>query len=422
MSTSAWKSLQKFPVQGWVSIGFASPLILNDNELLVVPWTDKSKYLLKYIISENKCLKWIKYPTDLKSNYHTASLNESKTILYIYGNSCRVIEVDLITQTFKESPRKYHDGSYCRSLIINDKFHIFGGWMPEDNEHYIWDKNKQILESIYKFDEIELIRHGGSDDGTPESMRDVYVQYLPSKNAILIIPGYTTTYVYMYYPDKWDCRHKWDLTLDNEKRDADCVITADERFVIIFTRRIQIIDLYKMCLRKTDIRPPNNKSTNKAVIRNDKYLQNIITFGFVRNCWKYPAFKGIDLLPVYLTKIIEKYYHYEVVHVLIEGGSHWTISVDRIIWGLDIKMKNKHLNKWNSQDLAHWIKTVDDGKLRKCLGTGINTVIEHIETGHVKGNEISLINDFTLRIMGVDRKYDRDVWLKYFQRLLAEYD
>lgn len=211
----------------------------------------------------------------------------------------------------------------------------------------------------------------------------------------------------------------WFTELQDVKGANGCVLTADERFVIVFTQRIQIIDLYRQCLRKTDINCPKRSFETKTVIRNDKYSQDIITFGFIRNCWRDPLFRGKEILPVYLIKIIERYYYYQVIHLFCQKGLHWTISVDHIIWSLYLKMKKKHLNQWNCTDIVHWIETVNEGKLRRI--SGVDKLKQHIEIGKVTGNEISLINDVTLKMIGIDDSKSRNTFCKYFKKLLAKF-
>ena len=108
---------------------FSLPLIFNNNELLVVPYSTNGELTLyKYNIVNNKWHKWFKCKDEVHSTYHTASLNDDNTILYLFNEEGRIIEIDLISKKSKISLKKFHDGSRSQSIFFENKFHIFGGW------------------------------------------------------------------------------------------------------------------------------------------------------------------------------------------------------------------------------------------------------------------------------------------------------
>ena len=86
------------------------------------------------------------------SRYHTTSINNDKTLLYIYNEQGNIIEVDLINGIFNISSESYHDGSHSRSLYINNEFNIFGGWYRSTaKSHYILNKKEKKLIETHKF-------------------------------------------------------------------------------------------------------------------------------------------------------------------------------------------------------------------------------------------------------------------------------
>eukprot|EP01084_Bolivina_argentea_P240261 403689_1 len=75
--------------------------------------------------------------------YCTASLDNSKSLLYLFGENGKIVTINLETKTCEQSSQSYHDGSCSRSLFINKQFHIFGGWCGHDKYHFIWNEKKK---------------------------------------------------------------------------------------------------------------------------------------------------------------------------------------------------------------------------------------------------------------------------------------
>ena len=117
---------------------FSTPLILNDNELLLVPFvSDKEIFkqnkpktiesLYKYNILNNEWTKWFKYPSNMVSRYHTTSLNNGKTIVYIYNERGHVIEIDLINKKFNISTNYFMNFIYLvEGIKKQENYIIFG--------------------------------------------------------------------------------------------------------------------------------------------------------------------------------------------------------------------------------------------------------------------------------------------------------
>ena len=68
----------------------------------------------------------------------------------------RVTEKVIITGIFTKSHKEYHDGAHCKTLFINGKFHVFGGWNCENKAHYVWNEIDKDLKEIHKFTDEEI--------------------------------------------------------------------------------------------------------------------------------------------------------------------------------------------------------------------------------------------------------------------------
>ena len=68
--------------------------------------------------------------------------------------------------------------------------------------------------------------------------------------------------------------------------------------------------------------------------KNDKN-DDLLTFGYVNRCYKMPDFKGVQVLPFYLIKLIKEWVCFETLHLLQLNKdwswTDWTIDVDIIL-------------------------------------------------------------------------------------------
>eukprot|EP01084_Bolivina_argentea_P038562 71318_1 len=127
-------------------------LILNETELLVIircsTYPGKLKEIWIYNVCNNHYTELDIY--NVHENivcenirHYTASLNDNKSFLYLFGESGKIIKLNLKTKKFEISNKSYHNGWGSRSLFINGQFHIFGGYNKKDKYHFIWNENKK---------------------------------------------------------------------------------------------------------------------------------------------------------------------------------------------------------------------------------------------------------------------------------------
>ena len=65
---------------------------------------------------------------------------------------------------------------------------------------------------------------------------------------------------------------------------------------------------------KCDIEAPSD-DTLPALTRNKDY-EDVLTFGFVHECYKMLKFKDVQIMPFYLMQVIGKYVRYETIHLI----------------------------------------------------------------------------------------------------------
>ncbi len=321
-----WISLANCPVGSTYWKWFmAAPVVLNGNEILIVPFSDCADFLYKYNIKDNKWMKWIKYPNDLNSKYHTVSLNEDKTILYIFNQNGNIIQVNLKTKEFIKSNKTFHNTAFASSLYIDKQFHIFGGWQGESTHFciYRWNEKDQTLERI----PINVKKEG---------LRTLATIYIPSKKSVLIIPhNLDLIYLFSMISNEFES-----LPVKGFRKCwcPSAVITKCKRFIIIFgthnSNDIQILDLKCMQIRSSNIESPLRQPVYTVIVSDD-IMHEMLIFGFIRKCWTDPQFDHIQYLPIYLIKTIGKWYSKEMIHILnqenMDEEIHWKINVDDIL-------------------------------------------------------------------------------------------
>ena len=145
---------------GGCMLGCVDVHVLNEYELLLVPTKfgcGNDEALWKFHLPSREFIEWIAFPDYDPTDRCTSALNDSKTKLYLFGDSGYVIIVDLITKEFTKSSETYHDspgGKNSKSIFYNGQFHIFGGWHDGLWSHYIWnEEEQQDLTTIHNFKE-----------------------------------------------------------------------------------------------------------------------------------------------------------------------------------------------------------------------------------------------------------------------------
>eukprot|EP01084_Bolivina_argentea_P123770 219318_1 len=141
-----WIKLSKPPFNSDVD-AISHVFIINKTELLII--FHDLDFALKEICIYNICngnyttLITEKSVNEIFVKHYTASLNDNKSFLYLFGESGKIIKLNLKTTEFETSNKSYHDGTGSVSLFINGQFHIFGGWVKKDKYHFIWNETKK---------------------------------------------------------------------------------------------------------------------------------------------------------------------------------------------------------------------------------------------------------------------------------------
>ena len=96
---------------------------------------------------------------------------------------------------------------------------------------------------------------------------------------------------------------------------------------------IAIFDFKEQRVRESAVKCPV-RSKYKAVLIGNKKQDKLAVFGFINRTFKEPAFKDIQVMPLYLIEMAAKWYSNEQVYLLEEKrgeSKHWKINVDDIL-------------------------------------------------------------------------------------------
>ncbi len=97
-----------------------------------------------------------------------------------------------------------------------------------------------------------------------------------------------------------------------------------------YTDIITIYDFKTNKFRQSSIKCPK-KRRFKAVMANNSQNDELLTFGFVNECFRSSQFNDIQVLPYYLVKLIGNWVCYEFIHIVADDGKHWRLNIDTIL-------------------------------------------------------------------------------------------
>ena len=342
----SWTQLLSVPEQ----ITIHQPLILNKNEILILPDTIKSDvdlvkiptYLYSYNVTKNKYEKFSQYPHEFPNGTHITTYDPKKQKLYVFTEkgyiSCYDMNRknwnwDIIHGVTIYDSHNLRNGCSC---LIDNKLNIISG-----QQHLEWNKNNKqlkLLESfevwnygslVYKEQEGTLLLIGGND---------------PSN----VLRGNATTldtlYSYSLQNNHWvKLKRKLPFGVHN----FGCVMTRDERYVVIFGGTqlpegcvydgILVMDLRTFKVRKSKIKCPMEGDVY-ACLMIDELRMDLILNGMIRKCFgdnlKDDGKRMND--ECFVTKdvidVMKMYYCIENVHLFDRKGvGHWRMQIDHIL-------------------------------------------------------------------------------------------
>eukprot|EP01084_Bolivina_argentea_P284062 486699_1 len=322
-----WTLLERHPLRYNTQI----PIIINNNEFVCG--------IYQYNITSNKWKPWGLNPDNI-TNVKILAYNHTHKLIYIWDileNMQQIIIMSINynnTNDIKLIKLMTNNDNDLIGQHINGKLHIID---KINEQHWIYDENTQSW-----------------NDEKLQNVSDhvIGLVYVSSKQRILLVdPPLNLIHSYCMITNKWSDIH---MELPYELRDFGVSLTTDERYIIItggkqkmnfehiprqnyrnnffWTQNIYLIDLKEMKLLKSDMVIPKCTGCNSIIV-NDKRKDELVVYGFIRQCWNEYDIGLDNLPPKYIVKLIGLRYCIQYLHVLeyYGGQSHWRISIDDIV-------------------------------------------------------------------------------------------
>ena len=264
------------------------------------------------------------YSKDFLSTSHYAAIDTKRKIIYICNEQSKLLKIDLKTKSIETISHEAHFGTFPAMVFADDRIHIISNYLCK---HCVFDTSSNKFEELWDFSDKEKL----------PSTEPLFIK---QHNSMIM-----TTYngnnktspvsVMEFKNNKWT-----DLNVKNCEYlyDSNMITTTTGDFIIFLGgtdvekvedhRLIFIYDIKHEKLMKCGIEAPSD-SICSALTRN-KSNEELLTFGFVHDCYKVTNFRGIQMIPFYLIKVIGKWVCYETIHLVGDEG-HWTIDMDKII-------------------------------------------------------------------------------------------
>ena len=330
---------------GWISLAkvpfafFSKPCNINHNEFVIAPSSNSSSGIYKY----NKTLnEWETIINYIGGNHyiHGATINKTKKLFYVYDTA----EYEILVYNLKENKlqnriKNITFGSYPRLFCHKDEINIIGSAV----QHAIVNQETHSLTTIFDHFDFNF-----NQQTSPICLEKHGIIYVKSQDRYLLFGGcdncflcFDTIFEFTVNStqQKWK---KLDVKIPEAVAAFGIVITCDDRFVIILgghtDHQRQVDDIYVFDTKsdtfyKSKLKCPLKRRYH-AVITGDLSRDNLLCYGYIRQCYKMNQFKEmlLPLPPSEIIQLIIKWVFNEDIHLIAWlKGDHWKISAHEIL-------------------------------------------------------------------------------------------
>ena len=347
MTATSW--IQSFPIEtskfgtlpwtGDKKVGAIRIYPLNGEQCLIQPvpnssvieqwkianaknWRHIDTITLPHLIDQNGIL--IIPKSNGESNLVFIHNVETLSNTCITGNTNELYEFNMNTNELQLQLQLQDYIGYDPEIIKanNNEIHFIDG-----ESHCVFDIKNKTAESLSR----------PPLENTSCSMVSTFV---PSCQSIFILEQDTNKInLFDIIHQKWtqDTYSKNDINID-KWGDIKLVTTEDSKFVLMIKREsIYIYNTQNKMIKQCTIKPPTKDPIHAIMIRNS-HLDDCLTIGFIKGCWK--EFNSMPLMPQYLMKTIGSWFMIEYLHLIKfhakqiyddNTHEHWEINVDILI-------------------------------------------------------------------------------------------
>eukprot|EP01084_Bolivina_argentea_P289346 496824_1 len=291
------------------------------------------------------------------SSSSKVSFNTENNILYIGSNFGMkpLSKIDFQTESHKSmldvpfDPKidnsSDKNNPYIKSLVsVGNKLHLICNWR-DMNIHYIWNENNQTYTPIHQFDELPL----------PFETENCALIYLQNRKLLIYISGdsgpmhlmfkdehpYNLFECYVSLMDMNVNDSQWNglnIKLPDKLFRYKHIITRNDQFVIFlagkqlhgsgnlprFSKCIYVLDVQNMRIGLSEVEIPYLGSVCFVVIENKYQFENLVVFGYFRDCChlKGGEDEGYLAVPEVVMNIVKLYYCEDFIHLIFPWNKH----------------------------------------------------------------------------------------------------
>ena len=290
--------------------------------------------ILKYNSITHEWTRIMKYPENYESEWQVYTLDRVNNVIYLCDKDKRIIKFDLNTKTILEM-QDLND-----NCDVDNPFSIV---ISKRGVHFLTVKKHILLDHL-----------NGSEVHTFE---------IPGIEAIIwplmSVPMVTTYWEKDQTPKVVqfldDCKWYICKISNTENLFASTIVRTTSRTHLIFiggmdikTQEAHSLIYFHDCktrkLSQSNITLPLSLTSQivtfstpatpcvlmQAITTRDDTKDKILTYGFIRECYKIKSFKDTTKMPIYLMDYVFKWMCHETLH-LFWLDEHWTIEVDKIL-------------------------------------------------------------------------------------------
>ena len=312
-------------------------IILNDG--IQFYNSSKRKFDPKLQMQQLKIL-----PFQIDDNGNNVTFDAEQNLLYYYSQN--TYSWSVINNKSKQSNKIYNSTGISNQgacgIIMNNQLHLFGG---KFGIHHSYDPNSKQYKNIEDLN-VPFVSNANfhasqsfikSSDGLKIYLFHVIYAQDPADGGVMMLK-------YLIGNKNWE---DTSIFLPEALTGFGAVSVKNDKFIIVFAgvrdadkqerenmNDIFVINVESKKLVKCKIKCPTKGSVRVAV-GNDKFKQELITYGFVRNLWKNKQFNdNMKFPPFYLINLIVSYDQQEEVYLFWRYFG-WRMSIDDLLKNTD---------------------------------------------------------------------------------------
>ena len=332
-SDTGWIKLKSIPAK------FAEGSLMintNDNQYIIIHARAHGKKYIKYDTLKDDFSEHIKIITERRLDLRNSdticcTYNDKHRMLLIYNiDTHKLGVIDINTNKLKILSNDIYL-LRAKMVSIEDKVHILSeGGYREDPDHCIFDiKTSEIIHEETNINRLyQLIA-------------------LKSERSLLALNG---DEMYEYKINKKTWTESQIVSGLKDRSFVSCATTKDSKYIIFFGNALATSNNIMIWIRdqqrlvQSKVQCPMTARFNATLIYDDR-RDELLTFGFINACFRFPEFENFRKLPYYLIQLIKKWISIEYVHLIFHQhkfmghgvkfncpeNNHWKINVDHLL-------------------------------------------------------------------------------------------